>query len=55
MPGVIVPRKTVTELHKLIEDLDGEIDMALSQAKVRFSFGLGRADLKADRRHFPRL
>ncbi len=39
IPGVIVPRKTVTELHKLIEDEDGEIDMALSQAKVRFSFG----------------
>ncbi len=39
MPGVIVPRKTVNELRKLIEDQDGEIDVALSETKIRFSFG----------------
>ena len=39
MPGVIVPRKTVMELHKLIEDQTGDIDVTLSTAKIRFSFG----------------
>jgi DNA polymerase-3 subunit beta len=38
MPGVIVPRKTVLELAKLLEGVDGEIAIALSSAKVRFSF-----------------
>jgi DNA polymerase-3 subunit beta len=35
---VIVPRKTVLELAKLIEDQEGDIAVALSAAKVRFSF-----------------
>jgi DNA polymerase-3 subunit beta len=39
MPGVIIPRKTVLELHKLIESEEGDIDVALSETKVRFSFG----------------
>jgi DNA polymerase-3 subunit beta len=38
MPGVIVPRKTVVELHKLIEEADGEVAVALSETKVRFAF-----------------
>jgi DNA polymerase-3 subunit beta len=38
MPGVIVPRKTVAELRKLIEDSDGDISVALSETKIRFSF-----------------
>jgi DNA polymerase III subunit beta len=37
MPGVIVPRKTVLELSKLIEDAAGEIEIALSPAKIRFT------------------
>ncbi len=41
MPGVIVPRKTVGELRKLIEDVDGEaeIEVAVSETKMRFAFG----------------
>jgi DNA polymerase III subunit beta len=39
MPGVIVPRKTVTELRKLIEETEGEIGVALSETKIRFVFG----------------
>ena len=39
MPGIIVPRKTVMELHKLIEDQTGDIDVTLSTSKIRFSFG----------------
>ncbi len=37
MPGVIVPRKTVTELRKLIEDSSDDIAIALSEAKIRFA------------------
>jgi len=38
MPGVIVPRKTVAELRKLIEDVTGNVSVALSESKIRFSF-----------------
>ncbi len=38
MPGVIVPRKTVTELHKLIEGGDGDVEIGVSEAKIRFAF-----------------
>jgi len=38
MPGVIIPRKTVTELRKLIEENDETITVALSEAKIRFAF-----------------
>jgi DNA polymerase-3 subunit beta len=39
MPGVIVPRKTVNEMQRLIEDLNGEIAVELSAAKIRFTLG----------------
>jgi DNA polymerase III subunit beta len=39
MPGVIVPRKTVTELRKLIDELDQDVAVALSDTKIRFTFG----------------
>lgn len=39
MPGVIVPRKTVTEVQRLIEDAGEEVEVELSPAKVRFSLG----------------
>jgi DNA polymerase III subunit beta len=39
MPGVIVPRKTVTELRKLIDEVDQDVQIALSDTKIRFSFG----------------
>ena len=35
MPGVIMPRKTVTELHKLIEADEGDVQIELSDSKVR--------------------
>ncbi len=37
MPGVIVPRKTVTELRKLLDDAGGEVEVALSDTRIRFS------------------
>jgi len=39
LPGVIVPRKTVTEVQRLIEDNQTEITIELSPAKIRFSIG----------------
>lgn len=39
MPGVIVPRKTVTEVQRLIEDSEAEATVELSSAKIRFSIG----------------
>jgi len=39
MPGVIVPRKTVNELRKLIDETEGEIGISLSDTKIRFGFG----------------
>jgi len=38
IPGVILPRKTVGEVRKLIEESSGSIEIALSEAKVRFTF-----------------
>ena len=38
MPGVIVPRKTVTELRKLIEETNENVSVAMSDTKIRFSF-----------------
>src|SRR5947207_252864 len=39
MPGIIVPRKTVGEVQRLIEDADTEVGIELSQTKMRFSIG----------------
>jgi DNA polymerase-3 subunit beta len=38
MPGVIVPRKTVMEVRKLIEDAAEPIEFSLSDTKVKFAF-----------------
>src|SRR6266702_2924922 len=39
MPGIIVPRKTVGEVLRLIEDNEAEVAIELSQGKIRFSLG----------------
>jgi DNA polymerase-3 subunit beta len=39
MPGVIVPRKTVNEMQRLIEDANAEIAVELSTSKIRFTLG----------------
>jgi len=43
MPGVIIPRKCVAELRKLLDEVDGTVEVSLSESKVRF--GLGNAVL----------
>ena len=39
MPGVIVPRKTVSEVQRLIENDEGEIAVHLSAGKIRLTIG----------------
>ena len=36
MPGVIIPRKTVGELRKLLDEVSGEIGIALSDTRIQF-------------------
>jgi len=43
MPDVIIPRKCVTELRKLLDELEGTVEVSLSATKIRF--GLGNAVL----------
>jgi DNA polymerase III subunit beta len=43
MPDVIVPRKCVAELRKLLDELEGTVEVSLSATKIRF--GLGAAVL----------
>ncbi|MEO7564830.1 MAG: DNA polymerase III subunit beta [Sphingomicrobium sp.] len=43
MPDIIVPRKCVHELYRLLEEVDGTVEISLSPTKARF--GLGNAIL----------
>ena len=36
MPGVIIPRKTVNELRKLIDEVNGNVEIALSDTRIQF-------------------
>jgi DNA polymerase-3 subunit beta len=38
IPGVIVPRKMVNEIRKLIEEVDGMVEVSLSDSRIRFAF-----------------
>ncbi|HXP95139.1 MAG TPA: DNA polymerase III subunit beta, partial [Telmatospirillum sp.] len=38
MPGVIVPRKTVAELRKLLDETNVDVTVSLSETKIRFAF-----------------
>jgi DNA polymerase-3 subunit beta len=39
MPGIIVPRKTVSELQKLVDDPDIAVTVELSDSKIRMTIG----------------
>jgi len=39
MPGIIVPRKTVAELQKLVDNPDIAVTVELSDTKIRFTIG----------------
>ena len=53
MPGVIVPRKTVNELRKLIDETDRPIDVSLSDTRIQFSFDSTRLTSKLIDGTFP--
>ena len=38
MPGVIIPRKTITELRRLMDQADGAVKVTLSGNKISFEF-----------------
>jgi DNA polymerase-3 subunit beta len=38
IPGVIVPRKTVAELRKLLDESSVDVTVSLSDSKIRFAF-----------------
>lgn len=39
MPGVIVPRKTINELKRLLDDAADMVEIAVSTQKIRFALG----------------
>ncbi|WP_404400773.1 DNA polymerase III subunit beta [Pelagibacterium halotolerans] len=39
MPGIIVPRKTVSEVLKLLDGVEGDVAVELSDTKIRFTLG----------------
>lgn len=39
IPGIIVPRKTVNEVRKLLDGVDGEVEVSISDTKIRFQIG----------------
>ncbi len=39
MPGIIIPRKTVSEIQKLVDDPDVAVTIELSDSKIRFTIG----------------
>ncbi len=39
MPGVIIPRKTVNELRKLLEETEAGVEVSLSETRIRFVVG----------------
>ncbi len=38
-PGVIIPRKTIDQARRLLDDGTGYVDLVVSPAKIRFQFG----------------
>jgi len=39
LPGVIVPRKAVNEIHKLLGDGDGDVMISIGETKIRVAMG----------------
>ena len=55
MPDVIVPRKCVAELRKLLDELEGTVEVSMSRNEDPFRPWQRGPDQQADRRHLPRL
>ncbi|MEJ0063038.1 MAG: DNA polymerase III subunit beta [Alphaproteobacteria bacterium] len=39
IPGVIIPRKTIQEIRKLLDEVSGAVEIGISETKIRFAFG----------------
>jgi DNA polymerase-3 subunit beta len=39
MPGIIIPRKTVNELRKLLDETSGTVEISLSETRIKFVIG----------------
>jgi DNA polymerase-3 subunit beta len=39
IPGVIIPRKTINELYKLVEEGGEKVEISMSESKIRFAIG----------------
>lgn len=53
MPDVIVPRKCVAEVRKLLDERDGDVEIALSATKIRFAIGAAVLTSKLIEGSFP--
>ncbi len=53
MPSVIVPRKTIAELRKLLDEVSGDIELALSETRIQFTIGPMRLTSKLIDGTFP--
>jgi DNA polymerase-3 subunit beta len=53
VPGVIVPRKTIQEARRLLEDAGEQIELQVSASKVRFEFGRASLTSKVIDGSFP--
>ena len=53
LPGVIIPRKTIQEARRLLDDVSGAVEMQVSPAKVRFAFARAALTSKVIDGSFP--
>jgi DNA polymerase-3 subunit beta len=52
-PGVIIPRKTINEIRRLLDDAGEMVEMRVSPQKVRFAFGQAALTSKVIDGSFP--
>jgi len=52
-PGVIIPRKTINEVRRLLDDAGETVQLQVSQQKVRFDFGQATLTSKVIDGSFP--
>jgi DNA polymerase-3 subunit beta len=53
LPGIIVPRKTVNEARRLLEDAGENVDLQISPQKIRFAFAGASLTSKVIDGNFP--
>ena len=53
IPGVIIPRKTVLEARKLLDEVQDDVEIALSETRIQFNFGTVRLTSKLIDGTFP--